>query len=152
MVPVISGLSNPDPLNAVVCKRFDGANSFVYISTNKANDWVKNNPVDFEPTVSPIGALAVVSAVPEANSSDFWSITANGRIAKFDGKSGTNSLSLTSDVSVSNNRMISSVDSSRAFYTDQFGSILQTGAGNSTVGWLPPGVVVLNDIYAIDEF
>ena len=56
--------------------------------------------------MSPIGALAVVSAVPEANSSDFWAITANGRIAKFDGKSGPNSLSLTSDVSASNNRMI----------------------------------------------
>lgn len=48
--------------------------------------------------------------------------------------------------------MISFVDSSRAFYIDQFGSIFQTGAGNSTVSWLLPEGGVLNDIYAIDEF
>lgn len=86
MLPVISGISNPDPLNAVVCKRFDGANSFVYISTNKANDWVKNSPVDFESPVSPIGALAVASAVPEANSIDFGRSRQTGPLLNLTGK------------------------------------------------------------------
>ena len=86
MVSVISGISNPYPLSAVVWKRFDGANSFVYISTNKANDWVKNSTVDFEPTVSPIGALAVASAVPEANSSDFGRSRQTGPLLNLMGK------------------------------------------------------------------
>lgn len=151
VISSISGISNPDPFNAVVCKRLEGANSFVYVATSKGSDWVKNSAPDFAQAVSPIGALAVASAVAEVGSNDFWAITIQGMIAKFDGKNGPNFLSLTTSVPAGNNRVISSVDSSRAFYLDGSGDVLQTGPNNSISGWRAPGGVVLNDIYAIDQ-